>query len=311
MLLPGGFFRDLAWWKENLERRNAVPLLIDTQRGPPVIFGTDASDLASGGVSWISGMRETVKHFWTPYEKSLPINFRELAGSIALIEQWGPRIVGRRVLIETDNMAAMHCIRRRRARTEVMAEQLRRLYMLAARWDLDIRVIHTSGVDLTEPDAVSRSREPCAPRQRFRAQEWAAMSQDYGPFHKGLGAEMEHAMPGTTTEMDRTWYHPDHATVAETLKLVWREVEHARVTGHDRCPEAIVVLPDWEGARWQTLVDRRKMRPVRHWAKGSEVLEEWRGHRAGWVPVPLRFSCSAYLCPWCAGVHTILSCRST
>jgi hypothetical protein len=309
MRLTEEFFRDLDWWQENLEWRNAVPLL-PRIRGPPVILGTDASDQASGGLTWLSGDREETKHGWSSWERSQPINFRELAGSVHLIEQWGPRLRGRLIIIETDNMAAMHCIRRRRARTEAMAEQLRRLYALAARYDLEIRVIHTSGVDLVRPDAVSRDRTPKAPRQRFVAGEWAELSRIWGPFHKGIGAEMEHRNTPASTPQDRTWYHPDHSTVVSTLKEAWEEVARSRIRGDALPPVSVIVLPDWEAAKWQSLVDRQKMRPIRQWAEGEACLEEWRGFRAGWVRVRTQSASTAYLFPCrAAGADSILAAK--
>ena len=168
-----------------------------------MVFGTDASNKASGGGAWLSGEREDTRHRWSTWELAQPIHFRELAGAVDLIEHYGQRVAGRTIIIETDNMASMYCIRRRRARTEPMAEQLRRLYALAARWDINVRVIHTSGVDLVHPDGVSRDRAPKAPRQRFNAAEWNKLSRRWGPFHKGLGAEMEHATEEHTCVSDK------------------------------------------------------------------------------------------------------------
>ena len=122
------FFHEIRWWRENIEKRCAVPIMRPEQLADAVITGTDASDLGCGAVAWLAGSREEVQHMFNAYEKGQPINFRELVGATRIIEHWGPRLGGRRVIVETDNMATKWCISRRRARTELMAEQLRRLY---------------------------------------------------------------------------------------------------------------------------------------------------------------------------------------
>ena len=118
MLLTAEFFEDLKWWRENLSERNAVPLLkargggswdrTGNEQRVGVVSGTDASGMASGGLAWLAGDREEVVQQWSSYEVSLPINYRELAGAVALLEEWGPRLRGMRLHIETDNMSSMY-----------------------------------------------------------------------------------------------------------------------------------------------------------------------------------------------------------
>ena len=103
--LSDGFWRDLAWWAEHLERRNCVPMHRE-DRGVAWLAGTDASDWGTGQLVWIDGQREEVSLRFTRAEQRRLINWRELLGISRVVELWGPRLAGATVLIETDNTAA-------------------------------------------------------------------------------------------------------------------------------------------------------------------------------------------------------------
>jgi len=158
------FFDDLDWWLENLVSRSAVNLMPRHGRDKATIGGSDASGWGAGQLAWLSGEREEVQMKHTEWERSQPVNFRELVGAVRIVERWGPRLQGMQLRIETDNMACMWCIKRHKARTRSMAEQLRRLYTMAARWDIEVAIVHTPGKLLVQNDAVSRGKDPEKPR---------------------------------------------------------------------------------------------------------------------------------------------------
>jgi len=171
-----------------------------------------------------------------------------------------------------------------------MAEQLRRLYTMAAQWDIEVTIVHTPGKLLVQNDAVSRGKDPEKPRKRFIQSEFDRMTAEWGPFESGIGAEMERTQHSSRAEVDpreeAVWYHPSHRSVAATLKYAWSRVAASRsgnrADGH-RHIRGCIVLPLWEGAAWQQLA--AGMRMVRRWEPGERVLEEWRGAVRGWVPV--------------------------
>ena len=305
LVLRKDFFEDVAWWRTNLRYRHTVPIRDETAQEPGVISGTDASDWGKGQAIWLSGEREIFQHVFTEAEKRHPINFRELAGCVRILEQWGPRLRGRRLILETDNMAAMWAIRRGRARTGAMAEQLRRLFTMAAQWGVKIKIMHTRGVDLLLPDAVSRYRMPVPARQRLSWGEYNNVDSEYGPFEEGIGAEMEHRLPArkiSTAPAERTlWLHPSHHCIADTLKLMWKQVDQSRMTERSsggRPVVGAVLLPDWPGAAWRGLVDG--LRVARRWPTGANILEEWRGGARGWTRVRTITPTVLYLFPACA-----------
>ena len=277
MILSQEFFHELSWWEENVRLRCSIPLLARRRKLEAVITGTDASDLGCGAVAWLAGAREEFQQLWGPFEKSLPINMRELIGATRILEHWGPRLKGKKVILESDNMATVWCVRRRHARTDLMAEQLRRLYTVAARWDIEISIIHGPGVDLRRPDGVSRGDDPAQPRQRLTAAAFGPLEQRWGPFEEGLGAEMElpqRSGPLTGTER-RIWLHPAHHTIASTMKSLNREISHSRMEPasiHNRPLSGLIVLPEWEAAQWQSLTSG--LRKIASWNPGESVLEE-------------------------------------
>ena len=99
------FWIDLEWWSDHLESRNCISLE-KTELCEAMITGTDASDWGVGTVVWLDGHKEECNMAFTMAEKRRPINFRELLGIVRIVELYGHRLRGCKVLIETDNMAA-------------------------------------------------------------------------------------------------------------------------------------------------------------------------------------------------------------
>ena len=92
-----------------------------------VLTGTDASDWGTGQLAWLDGGRKELQLPFTHAEQRRPINWRELLGIVRIVEEFGPRLSGRTVVIETDNMAANGASRKRASRAADMQELVRRL----------------------------------------------------------------------------------------------------------------------------------------------------------------------------------------
>jgi len=56
-----------------------------------------------------------------------PINWRELLGVLRVAQMWGPRLRGKILLVETDNMAAKGAARKLASKAPDMQELVRRL----------------------------------------------------------------------------------------------------------------------------------------------------------------------------------------
>ena len=216
--LSDGFWRDLHWWSSALDCANFTSF---AAHDAPVctIAGSDASDHACGSVVWIDGAREELTLVFTQAERRRPINFRELRGALRVLECWGPRLREHTVVLEIDNSATHHVLKRMRSHVEDMQELVRRVVDLCGRYGIHLRSVHTPGTSLVRPDALSRGASPDAPRHRFNARAFACLEARFGPFSSLLGAEREHPQ-APRPPARRLWLHPSFDTVASALRLV-------------------------------------------------------------------------------------------
>ena len=247
--LDQGFWRDLEWWDMHFERRNCVSLF-DEERASAAVTGTDASDWGSGQAAFLDGSVEEARLEFTSAEKRRPINWRELSGIVRILEWFGPRMQGRTILIETDNMAAKGAASKMASTSRDMSELVRRLLELAARHRVRIRVIHTPGEKLHRPDQSSRGDPIEEPRARLSERFFDLLSRRVGGFTEFIGPERAHqrwtdASGGTHP---RLWMHPTYNTVGTALRLACSRM------ADDPTVRGIVVVPDAQEAGWQTML---------------------------------------------------------
>ena len=271
----GGFWRDLEWWSDHLERRNCVSL-DPPERGEAAITGTDASGWGTGQLAWLDGGREEVQLEFTEAERRRPINWRELLGVLRVVETWGHRLRRRVVLIEADNTAAVGAAAKGASSAEDMQELVRRLVEACEEHDIELRVCHTPGAMLDRPDQTSRGDPVEEPRMRLTAAAYSELAARWGPFTEWIGAERRHAQPQASGAADALWVHPTYTTVGSALRLVGErlgeEASGRRVRG-------LMVVPHEEGAAWWKLT--RHMSVVGRLPAGGQHLEanvlgEWR-----------------------------------
>ena len=155
MSLPDGFWADVDWWLDHLQKRYSTPWA-ELDRPLAAVLGTDASGWGSGQLAWIDGGREESQLRFTHAETRRPINWRELSGIVRAVQLYGPRLSGYSVLVETDNMAAKGSAARRSSRAADMQELVRRLVRLCERHDIRLKLTHTPGLKLDRPDQISR-----------------------------------------------------------------------------------------------------------------------------------------------------------
>ena len=254
MWVEASFFEDVDWWMSHLERSNCVPLMESEHVGQPVaLVGTDASDYAAGGLSYIDGTREEVKLVFTEAERRRPINWRELLGILRTIQVWGPRHVGHRLLIESDNMAAVATASYLRSKAADMQELVRRILEAVRKYKLRLRVTHTPGLKLNRPDEISRPGDPpVEPRYRLSESVFNVLEQRFGSFTSLLGAERRFPRRKAAVRDDkpRLFLHPDHATVGSALRIVGERLALHGVGG----VSGVMVLPWNERALWWNLL---------------------------------------------------------
>ena len=221
MTVSEPFWEDVQWWVDHLALRCLTPFTRQ-RAGEAAITGTDASGYGTGQLAWIDGGREESVLEFTAAEKRRLINWRELLGVVRIVEQFGPRLEGRTVLVETDNMAAMQVAKGGASKAGDMQELVRRLIERCELHNITLRVTHTPGAKLDRPDQTSRGDPIEEPRVRVRAAEFRAIEAVAGPFSEFIGADREVASRVADGGKHRLWVHPTRRTVASALRLPQR-----------------------------------------------------------------------------------------
>ena len=247
MELDASFWRDLEWWDEMLERANCVPIEPLPLAAAAVQAGTDASDWGAGELIYLHGQREETKLRFSSAEKRRPINWRELLGILRIVEVWGSRLRGLRLLVETDNMVARATGSKGHSKAFEMQELLRRLIEACARFDITLSLTHQPGLKLDRPDQISRGAPMEEPRIRLTNSAFEPLDQRFGPFTEFLGAEREHARGGAPAgEESRLFVHPSFSTVGSALRMVGERMREAL----GGSTSGLVVVPWAPEAMW-------------------------------------------------------------
>ena len=312
--LSDEFWIDLEWWSDHLESRNCIRI-DECKPCEALIAGTDASDWGAGTVVWIDGHKEECNLEFTHAERRRPINFRELLGIVRVVRLYGHRLIGCKVMIETDNMAAKGAAEKLASTAASMQEMLRRLFELAEQHRITVVLIHTPGAKLFRPDQTSRGDPIEEPRVRLNREAFAALDARFGPFSEFVGAERRHPLPdvgriapstdsasalGAKLAAPVLWVHPAHNTVGSALRLIGE-----RMAGYDGDeashrgppPTGIVIVPYAPEAHWWRLT--RHFARVGCWEVGDSHLE--MNQMGVWRPVKSRRASLALAFPRSTG----------
>ena len=297
--LKEDFWIDLEWWSDHLESRNCVQMN-EPQFCEAVVSGTDASDWGAGSVIWLDGHKEECNLAFTAAERRRPINFRELLGIVRVLEIYGKRLSGFKVMIETDNMAAKGAATKLASTASSMQEMLRRLYEVAGEYGIVVMVIHTPGAKLFRPDQTSRGDPIEEPRLRLKLDDFKLLERKYGPFTEFVGTERRYPQSGRGIESGpRLWLHPAHNTVGSALRLLGERL--AGYDGDDSShrgppPTGVILVPFAPEAHWWSMT--KHFACVGRWEAGDFHLEmnqlgSWKTVRALRPSIALVFPRSA------------------
>ena len=257
MFVENGCFEDVEWWLDHLERFNCVPMK-KKELGVAILSGTDASDYGAGELIYLDGAREEVKLVFTAAEKKRPINWRELLGILRVVQVWGPRLKGKTLLVETDNMAAKETAENFHSTARDMQDLLRRLLEVCAEHGITLRVTHMPGAKLHRPDQVSRGDPIEESRMRLNARAYGALERRWGPFGSYVGAERQHEQremfskigPVGSKEKGKLFLHPSFNTVGTALRLIGERM----LTEPPGSVRGIIIIPDARKAMWYKMV---------------------------------------------------------
>ena len=148
--------QDIVWWLHFMQPFNGLTPMVDNRPVSPI--WTDACPVAAGCV--YNGM-----FLYTPFNtwenaEHLHINHKETLALEPAVSHWAPHWSNRRVVLYSDNQAAVGIINKGTCRDPVVMAALRRISMLSARYNFRIQAKYYPGSENIVADAVSRLHEP-------------------------------------------------------------------------------------------------------------------------------------------------------
>lgn len=159
--IPESVRADIGWWQRFAPEFNGVSLLYEVEwtQSTKLELYTDACQKGFGATwkhRYIFGpwSREVLALAQRQSKLSMP--FLELYSILLAVAAWGQSWAGRKILLHTDCMPALHAINSRSSRNEPMMALVRQLMLFAARWGFDLRAKHVPGVLNVAADALSR-----------------------------------------------------------------------------------------------------------------------------------------------------------
>jgi len=153
--LSADFQRDIKWWRTFISEWNGRSLLpTDWTSATSLMLETDAADFGAGAFyksHWFS-------HPWSDTEKAFHINVRELLALTLAAATWGHLWAGKQVTFFCDNLVVVQAVSSFASRNDDSMDLIRSLFMIAARFDFNFRVLHIAGLDNSRADALSRGQ---------------------------------------------------------------------------------------------------------------------------------------------------------
>ena len=148
---------DCCWWLSYMDHFNGTVQMVDPRPLTPVYI--DACNEAAGAfyeghwlhVPWKAHL---------PAARDLHINAKEVLALEPACQRWGPLWANRKVLVHSDNQAAVAQINRGSSRDPVVMAALRRIFWLSATYNFRLYCVYLPGIRNNVADAASRFYEP-------------------------------------------------------------------------------------------------------------------------------------------------------
>ncbi len=148
---------DIDWWLAFMSIFNGSMDMVETRPATPVYI--DSSSHAAGG--YFSG-----DWIYAPWDRCWPsaakhhINYKEVLALETATQRWAPLWQNKKIIIHTDNQAAVAIIRRGHARDPLVSASLRRIFWASAIYNFRLYPVYLPGRCNVLADKASRLHEP-------------------------------------------------------------------------------------------------------------------------------------------------------
>ena len=167
--------QDIHWWLSFLPLFNGRTYMVDPRPLTPVYL--DACTEAAGCY---------YDHDWvyTPWNSSWPsvahlhINYKEVLALEPAASRWGHLWANRKVIVHTDNQAAVAIINKGSSKHPQVMDSLRRVFWLSALFNFRLHAVYIPGIANKMADQISRLHEPGG-WQRLQDLGKAVITGDY------------------------------------------------------------------------------------------------------------------------------------
>lgn len=147
--------RDIDWWLRYLSEFNGLIDMVDPRPRTPI--HTDACTIGCGAVY----ENKFVYFRWNEWPEAdrLHINHKETLAFEVALTTWADKLRNSKVIIHCDNQTAVAVLNRGSSRNECVMASLRRVFWLAAKYNLRLEVVYTPGKSNNLADGASRLHE--------------------------------------------------------------------------------------------------------------------------------------------------------
>lgn len=156
-ILDEQFKEDINWWGQFLKVFNGTRLFLETLPTEDVV--TDACNIAAAGFfrgDWYYHNFPIDSQHWA----NLHINHKETLAIILAAKRWAPLWANKRIVIHSDNQAAVQIINKGTTANGNIMRELRQLFWLSALHNFHIKAVYLEGKRNILADSISRIHEP-------------------------------------------------------------------------------------------------------------------------------------------------------
>ena len=148
------FQEDITWWLQCLSAHNEKLIESALQRGE-VAIEMDSCIAASGIVYKNDWLYTDWERDW-PEVSHMHINHKEALSLVLAARRWAPDWVGKRVIIYSDNKAAVGMLNKGYTKARPVLQSLREVFWLSMQYDFIIEAVYLKGESNLFSDTVSR-----------------------------------------------------------------------------------------------------------------------------------------------------------